>query len=221
MEQECPICFELIDNINDKISTQCKHNFHSSCFLTNVAYNGFNCPCCRTKLAEIPDTDSDSETEDEDENEDENEDEDEDEDEDDLWMYSDDDDHYEVNHINNLLSQARKRDMLPDVEHVWQKLKEMKYTSLDLLKIIMYNEAVLCKNSNNLESRKLTTKMEDDTMKIINDYETNMSKMKEEQNLMLLEDTSLKNKLNIEIRQQRKNRHSIFDLFNVPMYVPT
>ena len=44
--------------------------------------------------------------------------------------------------------------------------------------------------------------MEIDTMKIIDEYEADMYETKEEQSLMILEDSSLKNKLNIEIRQQ-------------------
>lgn len=196
---ECPICFELIDNINDKMITQCNHEFHSSCFLTNVAHNGFSCPCCRRKLAEIPDSESESEDENEDldseDEDDENldsDDEDEDEDEDDEYDYA------------GMFQRAEdnQREMLPDVEFVWQKLKEMKYTSLDLLKIIMHNEMILCKNTCHFEYGKLGEKMETDTMKIIDEYEADMYETKEEQSLMILEDSSLKNKLNIEIRQQ-------------------
>ena len=48
---ECPICFEVMKNDSNKIKTECGHEFHSNCFLSNVAYNGFNCPCCRNELA--------------------------------------------------------------------------------------------------------------------------------------------------------------------------
>ncbi len=51
---ECPICFEVMENDNNKIKTECGHEFHSNCFLTNVAHNGFNCPCCRKELARTP-----------------------------------------------------------------------------------------------------------------------------------------------------------------------
>lgn len=74
---ECPICFEIIENMNNSMKTECGHEFHSNCFLTNVAHNGFDCPCCRKKLAVYPEEEEDDE---EDEYEDEYEDEDEDED---------------------------------------------------------------------------------------------------------------------------------------------
>lgn len=54
---ECPICLELLtDNL---IKTICGHEFHSSCFLSNAVQNGFNCPCCRNKLVEMPDNNQD------------------------------------------------------------------------------------------------------------------------------------------------------------------
>lgn len=64
---ECAICFDAIDiNINC-ITTECNHRFHSKCFLTNAARNGFDCPMCRTELAEkIEDDDYDSDDDDDD-----------------------------------------------------------------------------------------------------------------------------------------------------------
>lgn len=59
---ECPICYDVIENNNNNIKTECGHEFHSNCFLENVAHNGFSCPCCRKELAKIPsvsDTDTD------------------------------------------------------------------------------------------------------------------------------------------------------------------
>ena len=54
---ECPICMEEI-NDNNKTMTECGHLFHSACLMKNVAHNGFNCPYCRTSMAEVPDVDS-------------------------------------------------------------------------------------------------------------------------------------------------------------------
>ena len=51
---ECPICFEVMKNDSNNIKTECGHEFHSNCFLTNVSHNGFSCPCCRKELARIP-----------------------------------------------------------------------------------------------------------------------------------------------------------------------
>ena len=64
MEQpiECSIC---MDNINVKkncVVTECGHSYHTSCLMTNVTYNGYDCPYCRTKLADAQaanDTDDD------------------------------------------------------------------------------------------------------------------------------------------------------------------
>ena len=64
---ECPICFEVMENDNNKITTECGHKFHSNCFLKNVVHNGFNCPCCRKELVrtqcccDMSDSDSDYE----------------------------------------------------------------------------------------------------------------------------------------------------------------
>jgi hypothetical protein len=68
----CSICLDDIDISMNLIRTECKHCFHSNCFLQNAAHNGFNCPMCRNELAEIPqDDDSDDDSEEEEEEEDE------------------------------------------------------------------------------------------------------------------------------------------------------
>jgi hypothetical protein len=51
---ECPICYEIMKPNNNNIKTECGHEFHSSCFLTNVAHNGFGCPYCRKELVMTP-----------------------------------------------------------------------------------------------------------------------------------------------------------------------
>lgn len=50
---ECPICYEEI-GLTNNINTECGHKFHASCLMKNVIHNGFNCPCCRTVMAEQP-----------------------------------------------------------------------------------------------------------------------------------------------------------------------
>jgi len=64
---DCSICLEKNQIEINYIKTECGHEFHSNCFLTNVAYNGFNCPYCRNKLVvsshpSNSDTDSDTDT---------------------------------------------------------------------------------------------------------------------------------------------------------------
>ena len=70
---DCPICMECILPTVNCVTTDCGHLFHTSCLMKNTAVNGYDCPCCRTQLAEEPDDsvyDSDEEEfEDEDEEE--------------------------------------------------------------------------------------------------------------------------------------------------------
>jgi hypothetical protein len=63
---------EVIGERNN-ITTECGHQFHASCIMTNVSRNGFNCPCCRTAMAEYENDDEDDYTvDDEDDDEDDN-----------------------------------------------------------------------------------------------------------------------------------------------------
>lgn len=55
----CAICLDSVDISMNVIKTECKHCFHSTCFLQNAAHNGFNCPMCRNELAEVPSDDDD------------------------------------------------------------------------------------------------------------------------------------------------------------------
>ena len=59
---DCPICFDAIDNKNF-VTTECGHCFHCSCLMKNVVNNGFDCPMCRQKMAEVIE-DDDNESED-------------------------------------------------------------------------------------------------------------------------------------------------------------
>lgn len=51
---ECPICYELLNNDKDCLTTSCGHQFHSSCILKHTIYNGYTCPCCRKDLVDMP-----------------------------------------------------------------------------------------------------------------------------------------------------------------------
>jgi hypothetical protein len=56
------ICSICLDNINASINiikTECKHCFHSNCFLQNAAHNGFSCPMCRNELAKLSEDEDD------------------------------------------------------------------------------------------------------------------------------------------------------------------
>jgi hypothetical protein len=56
---ECPICMDIIEGFNNKVTTECGHVFHCSCLMQNTAHNGFGCPYCRATMAEIPEDDDD------------------------------------------------------------------------------------------------------------------------------------------------------------------
>lgn len=90
IELVCSICLNSIDDTsNNIIKTECNHIFHSSCFLQNVAFNGFDCPNCRNVLANKPDSSEQDEDEDEEQEEDDEDDEDEEQeeqDEDELYI---------------------------------------------------------------------------------------------------------------------------------------
>jgi len=63
---ECVICYEEInDGKCNSVVTECGHKFHTNCLMKNVAFNGFGCPYCRTKMAEKQADDSDSDSDDE------------------------------------------------------------------------------------------------------------------------------------------------------------
>lgn len=59
---DCPICMDVIDIKKNCVTTECGHCFHASCLMTNVAHNGFECPYCRTAMAEEPEDDEDTES---------------------------------------------------------------------------------------------------------------------------------------------------------------
>ena len=69
-EIECPICMDAIESVTKNcVTTECGHCFHANCLMKSVAHNGFDCPYCRSKMAEVPEDDEDSFYDDEDEEE--------------------------------------------------------------------------------------------------------------------------------------------------------
>lgn len=49
---DCPICMDIVEGNNNRVTTDCGHCFHTSCLMKSVAHNGFGCPYCRTVMAE-------------------------------------------------------------------------------------------------------------------------------------------------------------------------
>ena len=163
---ECPICFEVMGNDNNKIKTECGHEFHSNCFLTNVAHNGFSCPCCRKELAQTPCScemyDYDEDTS---------------EDEDTTTEYSEDEEESEINEEEYLVA---------PLDYMIDKLQQ-KYSKRDLLKLIYnyYNEDLL------EECVSIDSKFFSDFMKTSCDY-ISLKKEEKENELMTMEDKNYK-----------------------------
>ena len=61
--KECPICMDDICLNVNCVTTECGHQFHTSCLMKNVAHNGFGCPYCRNTMAECVDEEEESEYE--------------------------------------------------------------------------------------------------------------------------------------------------------------
>ena len=84
---ECPICMLNIDTKKNCVTTECGHHFHTKCLLSNVAYNGFGCPYCRSEM--VDESVSKQMHENDDDDDDTNFDDDDDEDEDQEQQESD------------------------------------------------------------------------------------------------------------------------------------
>jgi hypothetical protein len=77
---ECPICMVEIVGSTNRVTTECGHEFHTKCLLSNIAYNGFGCPYCRSEMVEESVANHLHEDDDDDDNDGDDEDEDEDDD---------------------------------------------------------------------------------------------------------------------------------------------
>ena len=135
---ECPICLDNIEDMCNKVITECGHIFHCSCLMKNVNHNGFKCPCCRSKMTEETNSESDDES-----------------DEDDEIIGFDENVltsfrmfHQQING-EELESESEELEELeveeleepkPDVTYVSQKLIERNITFEDLVKNILYQE---------------------------------------------------------------------------------
>lgn len=64
---ECPICLDqILSSSKNCVTTDCGHTFHTSCLMKNTAVNGYDCPYCRTQMAESPGDDSEDDEDSED-----------------------------------------------------------------------------------------------------------------------------------------------------------
>ena len=149
--EDCPICMDCIDPKVNCVTTECGHNFHAKCLFENIAHNGFDCPCCRGKMAEVEEEEEEEEFEEEEfdfeeeeeeedntdyllrgmrwmfqrENDEELDDEEDDEDEETVSLEEDDDDDEE------------EAVPVPSAEYVANKLAERGVTFEDVLKSLL------------------------------------------------------------------------------------
>ena len=140
---ECPVCYDQIDNKKNNCTTTCGHSFCFKCMMNALKTNN-SCPLCRTILQEEDEEDEDDEDDDED-------DEDEDDDDDD-----DDDDEDEVD------------ESIATVQAIAEKLTAKGITMEDILSLYLgrYN------NINNIESELFEQNIEmlnDEVDNIVNE----------------------------------------------------
>lgn len=188
---ECPICMLDIDTTNNRVTTECGHAFHTKCLLSNVAFNGFGCPYCRSEMVEesvANHNHEDDEDNDEDDDSDEDED-DEDEDEDDpeeIEQHESDmlrgfrfmlerttgeiltngDDIDEENEYENELN--RKEEPRPPIDLIVKKLSEAGVTFTNLIKILLLEHPEYHDDHEDLS--KLNDALYDEIRDIINNY---------------------------------------------------
>ena len=146
---ECPICMDDIVNNTNCVTTECGHQFHSSCLMRSVAHNGFGCPCCRNVMAETPDDDDDDEEEEEEDLDDDIEEQDmlrgfrffcdnldgRDHDEEDMQ----DEDEYEEEIHEEVVAEVAEEveSPAPSADYIAQKLTERGITMATLVKTIL------------------------------------------------------------------------------------
>ena len=68
--EECPICMDAIDSARNCVTTECGHRFHAKCLFENISRNGFDCPCCRGKMAEAEEEEDEQDQDDDDDDDD-------------------------------------------------------------------------------------------------------------------------------------------------------
>ena len=49
-DNECSICLNFLAVPLNIVITECGHIFHTSCLMSCIQHNGFDCPYCRAKL---------------------------------------------------------------------------------------------------------------------------------------------------------------------------
>jgi len=151
---DCPICMDIVEGNNNRVTTECGHCFHTSCLMKSVAHNGFGCPYCRSIMAEkIDDSDSDSESE---------------------WSEIEDDteENNALEGMRILFERAEGTYVPPPTaEDINRKMMEKGYTMLDILKVILTNYDECYDEHEHEDQIAYADKVIDDLNDIINELE--------------------------------------------------
>lgn len=181
---ECPICMENIDVSKNCVTTECGHQFHTSCLMKNVAFNGFECPYCRTVMAENDEEDSDEEEYEEDDEEAEDaEDEDDDVEEPPLlrWIIDDDADEIDENYpLSN-------EDPIPSFDLILKTLIEKNVSYEDLVKCTLFGHLAFSYTEHNPEINRLNELINNEIYEVIINYKPEQEEVSK-YNFYFLED---------------------------------
>ena len=156
---ECPICMDMIDVSKNCVTTECGHKFHTSCLMKNVSFNGFECPYCRSLMAEDDEEDEEYVEDGED---------DEEGDEDDAET-----------HENYPLSDE---DPIPSFELVFKKLMDKNVTYEQLVKSMMYGHLAFSFTENCDEYEKIAELINEEIYNTIINYKPEEEKLVEKSN---------------------------------------
>lgn len=166
LELTCSICLNDIDDTSKNIiKTECNHIFHSTCFLQNVAFNGFDCPNCRNVLANKPEPEQDDEEDEDEDEEQEQEDEEQEQEEQYIlngsrWLFMraegeeieiDDDDNYD-----DYIREPRPETLNISINEIAEKLVQRGVTYNQLLALLVLPDSRNASDLVEYNGRKLS-----------------------------------------------------------------
>ena len=185
---ECPICMDMIEVSKNCVTTECGHKFHTSCLMKNVSFNGFECPYCRSVMAEEDEEDEEYEEEDGEENDEDEENDGEDDGEDD-----EDDENYP----------SSEEDPIPSFELIFKKLMDKNVTYEQLVKSVMYGHFAFSFTDKYDEYKKFAEIVDDEIYNTIIKYKPEEEKLVEKSNynFYFLENEYKERKLQEHIEQ--------------------
>jgi len=188
---ECPICMLEITGVVNRTMTECGHEFHTKCLLSNVAFNGFGCPYCRGEMVDEhvanhnrddddEDDDGEEEGDDDDDDDDENQSQNQQEENDVLRGFrfmleritgeslTDEDDILEENEYQDELTNNLKPK--PSVVLIAKKLVEQGVTMETFIKAVLLDHPEYNTGELNEEFYKINDDLYDKLRDIINNF---------------------------------------------------